>query len=53
MDAPSDEVACTVPERCYEICQSYAGCSNIAYPKLVLGIMPIGQYLHIILSEIK
>ncbi|ELT92976.1 hypothetical protein CAPTEDRAFT_98928 [Capitella teleta] len=37
-----NEVACSVPEKCYEICQSYAGCSNIAYPKLVLGIMPIG-----------
>ncbi|XP_023933473.1 sodium/myo-inositol cotransporter isoform X2 [Lingula anatina] len=37
-----NEVACADPEECYKICQSYAGCTNIAYPKLVLGVMPIG-----------
>lgn len=40
--ASADLVACVVPEKCYDICQSYAGCSNIAYPRLVLGIMPTG-----------
>ncbi|XP_041378621.1 sodium/myo-inositol cotransporter-like isoform X2 [Gigantopelta aegis] len=37
-----DEVACTNPEWCYQVCQSRAGCSSIAYPRLVLGIMPDG-----------
>eukprot|EP00795_Rhopilema_esculentum_P004351 gene4351-20571_t len=37
-----DEVACANPDKCFEICGSRAGCSNIAYPKLVLGIMPTG-----------
>ncbi|KAK2153547.1 hypothetical protein LSH36_293g02003 [Paralvinella palmiformis] len=34
-----DEVGCVDPERCWQICQSYAGCYNIAYPKFVLGVM--------------
>eukprot|EP00794_Sanderia_malayensis_P008235 gene8235-9117_t len=38
----ADEVACTDPERCFEVCGSRAGCTNIAYPRLVLGIMPSG-----------
>lgn len=38
-----DEVACVDKDICYEICQSYAGCTNIAYPRLVLGIMPEGS----------
>ncbi|KAK7480838.1 hypothetical protein BaRGS_00027924 [Batillaria attramentaria] len=37
-----DEIACTNPEYCYEVCQSRAGCSNIAYPRLVLGLLPDG-----------
>ncbi|KAK7480840.1 hypothetical protein BaRGS_00027926 [Batillaria attramentaria] len=37
-----DEVACSNPDFCYEVCQSRAGCSNIAYPRLVLGLMPDG-----------
>ena len=39
----SDEVACVDPEICNYICQSEAGCSSIAYPRLVLDIMPDGQ----------
>lgn len=38
----TDEVACVDRDICYEVCQSYAGCTNIAYPRLVLGIMPEG-----------
>jgi sodium/myo-inositol cotransporter 3 len=38
----TDEVACVDPEICYQTCQSHTGCTNIAYPKLVLGIMPTG-----------
>lgn len=37
-----NEVACADPDRCEEICGSRAGCTNIAYPKLVLEIMPAG-----------
>ncbi|XP_033759264.1 sodium/myo-inositol cotransporter-like [Pecten maximus] len=37
-----DEVACVDKDICYTVCQSYAGCTNIAYPRLVLGIMPEG-----------
>ena len=41
----SDIVACVDPDECYSYCQSRSGCSNIAYPKLVLGIMPSGNIL--------
>ncbi|XP_030639646.1 sodium/glucose cotransporter 4-like [Chanos chanos] len=37
-----DEVACVVPEECSSICGSAVGCSNIAYPKLVVELMPVG-----------
>ncbi|CAH1796389.1 unnamed protein product [Owenia fusiformis] len=37
-----NEVACVDPDECYKYCQSYAGCTNIAYPRLVLGLMPTG-----------
>ncbi|XP_064622417.1 sodium/mannose cotransporter SLC5A10-like [Lineus longissimus] len=37
-----DEVACSDPDLCYEICRSRMACTNIAYPRLVLGLMPIG-----------
>ncbi|XP_076451798.1 sodium/myo-inositol cotransporter-like [Babylonia areolata] len=37
-----NEVACTNPDYCMQVCQSRAGCSNIAYPRLVLGVMPEG-----------
>ncbi|MBN3305182.1 SC5A2 protein, partial [Amia calva] len=37
-----DEVACVVPEECKKICDTEVGCSNIAYPKLVVSIMPNG-----------
>ncbi|CAH1791826.1 unnamed protein product [Owenia fusiformis] len=38
----TDEVACADEVTCMDVCQNPAGCSNIAYPKLVLGIMPSG-----------
>ncbi|XP_069552676.1 sodium/glucose cotransporter 2 [Brachyistius frenatus] len=37
-----DEVGCVVPEHCKEVCGTEVGCSNIAYPKLVVSIMPNG-----------
>ncbi|GFU52890.1 hypothetical protein NPIL_363701 [Nephila pilipes] len=37
-----NEVACSNPIKCKEICGSDLGCTNIAYPKLVLDLMPAG-----------
>ncbi|XP_052771467.1 sodium/glucose cotransporter 4-like [Mya arenaria] len=37
-----DEVACADPETCLKVCDNAAGCSNIAYPKLVLELLPKG-----------
>jgi len=37
-----NEVGCVDPEICQQVCQNPVGCSNIAFPKLVLGIMPEG-----------
>lgn len=36
------EVACADPDKCFEVCQNRAGCSNLAYPLLVLRILPEG-----------
>lgn len=38
----TDEVGCAVPSECERICGSSVGCTNIAYPLLVLRLMPIG-----------
>jgi hypothetical protein len=38
----TDEVACADPDICEAVCQNRHGCSNIAYPKLVLELMPTG-----------
>ncbi|XP_014726167.1 PREDICTED: sodium/glucose cotransporter 4 [Sturnus vulgaris] len=37
-----DEVGCVDPEMCKRICGAAVGCSNIAYPKLVIELMPDG-----------
>ncbi|XP_051521933.1 sodium/glucose cotransporter 2 [Myxocyprinus asiaticus] len=37
-----DEVGCVVPGVCKEVCGTEVGCSNIAYPKLVVSVMPTG-----------
>lgn len=39
----ADEVGCVVPEVCKKVCGTEVGCSNIAYPKLVVSIMPNGN----------
>lgn len=39
----ADEVGCVVPEVCKTVCGTEVGCSNIAYPKLVVSIMPNGN----------
>ncbi|CAH8530584.1 unnamed protein product [Heterobilharzia americana] len=37
-----DEIGCTPGPNCYRICGQKSGCSNLAYPKLVINIMPSG-----------
>ncbi|KAM5227618.1 sodium/myo-inositol cotransporter 2 isoform 1-T1 [Ctenodactylus gundi] len=37
-----DQVACAHPEICQQVCGNPSGCSDIAYPKLVLELLPIG-----------
>uniref|UniRef100_A0A8B9LVN8 Sodium/glucose cotransporter 1-like n=1 Tax=Astyanax mexicanus TaxID=7994 RepID=A0A8B9LVN8_ASTMX len=37
-----DDVACVVPEICNDLCGTEVGCTNIAYPKLVMEILPNG-----------
>ncbi|XP_073884336.1 sodium/myo-inositol cotransporter 2 isoform X10 [Macaca fascicularis] len=37
-----DQVACADPEICRKICSNPSGCSDIAYPKLVLELLPTG-----------
>ncbi|XP_064189411.1 sodium/glucose cotransporter 4 [Anguilla rostrata] len=38
-----DEVGCVDPEVCQRVCGAAVGCSNIAYPKLVVELMPVGM----------
>ncbi|KAJ8350170.1 hypothetical protein SKAU_G00253000 [Synaphobranchus kaupii] len=38
----TDELACVGPEHCLQVCGSRAGCSNTAYPRLVMSVMPVG-----------
>ncbi|KAM6938218.1 sodium/glucose cotransporter 4 isoform 1-T1 [Lycodopsis pacificus] len=37
-----DEVGCVDPAVCQSVCGTSVGCSNIAYPKLVVELMPVG-----------
>ncbi|KAM9345623.1 sodium/myo-inositol cotransporter 2 [Symphorus nematophorus] len=38
----TDDVACADPEVCKQICGNSVGCSDIAYPTLVMELLPIG-----------
>ncbi|XP_060225330.1 sodium/glucose cotransporter 1-like [Meriones unguiculatus] len=38
----TDQVACVVPSECQKFCGKQTGCSVLAYPVLVIGIMPPG-----------
>ncbi|XP_037544899.1 sodium/myo-inositol cotransporter 2 isoform X5 [Nematolebias whitei] len=38
----TDEVACADPELCKQICGNSVGCSDIAYAKLVMELLPAG-----------
>ncbi len=48
-----DEIGCANPDVCYQICHSRNGCSDIAYPLLVLRLMPNGKSLICLLEENK
>uniref|UniRef100_H2SCV3 Sodium/mannose cotransporter SLC5A10 n=1 Tax=Takifugu rubripes TaxID=31033 RepID=H2SCV3_TAKRU len=37
-----DSVGCVDPEECVRVCGAEVGCSNIAFPKLVIELMPSG-----------
>ncbi|KAM7392989.1 hypothetical protein PAMA_007891 [Pampus argenteus] len=38
----TDEVACVEPAQCEKFCGASVGCTNVAYPKLVVDLMPDG-----------
>nr|XP_060627440.1 sodium/glucose cotransporter 1-like isoform X1 [Anolis sagrei ordinatus] len=38
----TDEVACIDPKKCWEVCEAEVGCSNVAYPLMVVRLMPNG-----------
>lgn len=38
----NEEIGCSDPDLCKSYCGSENGCSNIAYPKLIIDTMPIG-----------
>ncbi|XP_066226509.1 sodium/glucose cotransporter 1-like [Saccopteryx leptura] len=38
----TEKVACTVPSECEKYCGTKVGCTNIAYPTLVVELMPDG-----------
>ncbi|XP_068165888.1 sodium/myo-inositol cotransporter-like isoform X2 [Antennarius striatus] len=37
-----NELVCVSPEHCMEVCGTATGCSNVAYPRLVMSVMPVG-----------
>lgn len=40
----ADSVGCADEETCMKACGSPVGCSNVAYPALVLEVMPNGKF---------
>ena len=47
-----DEVACAEPDKCKEICDSANGCTNVAYIKLVMELLPQGKILAFIWADV-
>ncbi|CAF4124089.1 unnamed protein product [Rotaria sp. Silwood2] len=35
-----DEIGCSDPDTCYQVCHSRNGCNDVAYPLLVIRLMP-------------
>lgn len=46
-----DEVACADPEICTQICGNPVACTDIAYPKLVMELLPTGERLFVVLAS--
>ena len=46
----SDEIACSSPEECNSHCENDDGCTNIAYPLLVIRLLPGGRPIILTLS---
>ncbi len=40
-----ETIGCATAEECFKICGNRHGCSDWAYPKLVMGVMPAGELL--------
>lgn len=40
----TEEVACSDPDKCMAFCNNKSGCTNIAYPLMVLRLLPKGAY---------
>ncbi|KAM9622083.1 sodium/glucose cotransporter 1 [Trichechus inunguis] len=38
----TDKVACVLPSECEKYCGTRVGCTNIAYPTLVMELLPVG-----------
>lgn len=38
----TDVIGCIGPEECFKACGNYNGCSNSAYPYLIMKLMPVG-----------
>lgn len=36
-------MACVDPEECVKVCGAEVGCTNLAFPKLVIELMPSGN----------
>ncbi len=45
-------MACVDPEECVKVCGAEVGCSNIAFPKLVIELMPNGNQDHFLFFQI-
>lgn len=41
-------MGCVDPEECVRVCGAEVGCSNIAFPKLVIELMPSGETIALI-----
>lgn len=45
MNVIVDEVGCADPEVCKQVCGNSVGCSDIAYAKLVMELLPSGIFV--------
>ena len=48
-----NDIACKTPEECLKACDSNVGCTNVAYPLLVMRILPNGLKVSLIPPNLK